>query len=73
MLIMTKENLKTLRERLPKGYAQTLSESLNLSKRAIYAVMHGERNNQKIIDAASLLADEYQRNVREKIMSAASN
>jgi hypothetical protein len=72
MLIMTKTDLKALRARLPKGYALTLAQSLNLSKRTIHAVLHGERNNQTVVDAAELLAAEYQKNVREKILSAAS-
>ena len=70
---MNKIDLKNLRARLPKGYALTLANSLNLSVRTIHAVLHGERNNQSVLDAADLLATEYQKNVREKILSAASN
>lgn len=65
-------HLKKIRVRLPARYADTLSESTGLSRRTIYAVMNGERNNQTVVEAAQLLADEYQKKREEKIREAVS-
>jgi hypothetical protein len=52
------EELKKLRESLPKDFASQIESKTGLSPSTIYKVIAGERNNTKIIDAAIDLAKE---------------
>ena len=52
------EDLKKLRELLPKDFAAQIESKTGLSPSTIYKVIAGERNNSKIIDAAIVLAKE---------------
>ena len=52
------ENLKKLRESLPKDYAALIESKTKLSQSTIYKVMAGQRKNAAIINAAIEIANE---------------
>lgn len=55
---MTTQDLEILRNRLPKKTLVALHEKTGKSKTYIWQVLNGKRNNDEIIDAAILLANE---------------
>lgn len=50
----------TLRQKLPRGWAKKLSERIDRSEHSIRNVLYGRRTDSDIIDAAIILAEEYQ-------------
>ncbi len=52
------EDLKKLRDLLPKDFAVQIETTTGFSPSTIYKVIAGERSNPKIIDAAIVLAKE---------------
>jgi hypothetical protein len=69
---MNKNELKALRTRLPKGYANILSDSTGFSNSFIYQVLHGMRNSDKVIKASHFLAEQYENRTEAKIKDAVS-
>ena len=64
---MTNRDLEKLKAKLPRGYRIMLWKKLgNVSLSAISAVMRGDYNNERIIDAAIELAREYQNGIKER-------
>lgn len=59
--------LKLLRDKLPKKYAETLSKTTGLSKSLVYAVLAGNRENETIFDAAMKLANDNLKKKKEQI------
>lgn len=57
---MTKSELRKLRKKLPKDYRSRIAEKTGLSSDYVYRVLIGERQNEKIIDAAIVLAEKHQ-------------
>lgn len=55
---MTKLELDKLKEKLPWGFAESISEKTEYSVPYIYQVLNGKRNCLKIISAANDLARE---------------
>jgi len=56
--MITQEELQKLRDMLPYDYAEIIEHRTGFSKSSIYKNLAGERYNQKIIDAAIILAKE---------------
>ncbi len=59
--MITKKNLKKLKDKLPSGWATTIKETLEgkdveVSEPYIRMVLNGERNNEDIISEAIHLA-----------------
>ena len=52
------EDLKKLRDLLPKDFAVQIETTTGFSPSTIYKVLNGKRNNNEIIDAAISLAKE---------------
>ena len=67
---MTDKQLRTLRKRQPKNYADIIAQSMGLSKSTIIKVLHGVRNNNLVIEAAKNLADEYHKKVQGEIQKS---
>lgn len=57
---MTKDDLNTLRNKLPRGYMKRIKERTGFSEATIWKVLAGDFTNLQIIDAAIDLAREYQ-------------
>lgn len=69
---MTQTELVHLRKRLPYGYAKKLAKITGLSNRAIYSILHGYRNNEKVLKIASDLADEYAAKTKQRMLETVS-
>jgi hypothetical protein len=52
--------LQTLVEKLPNNYLKVLNTRTDFSRNYIWQVLHGERYNQAILNAALTLAQEHQ-------------
>ena len=63
---------KKLIDRLPKNYAKLIAESMGVSKNTVYSALHGIRNNPRVINAAELLASEYECRTTARIKEAVS-
>ena len=72
-MIMKTRELDKLKSKLPKKYREILWQKLNkYSISSINAVLRGDYDNAEIIDAAILLAEEHQNDLKirsEKINS----
>lgn len=55
---MSPSELKKLKKSLPKNHLDVLSKNSGFSKTYVWQVLAGERNNNDIIDAAILLANQ---------------
>lgn len=53
---MDKQELKTVRESLPKGAGAKLAEQFTCSRQFVSQVLHGDHDRQDIISAAIKLA-----------------
>jgi hypothetical protein len=64
---MTTRELSKLKKKLPRGWREEMKKRLpNNSKSAIHQVMSGSYNNDKIIDCAIQLAQEYQESIKAR-------
>jgi hypothetical protein len=67
MTMKTRE-LDKLKSKLPKKYRETLWQRLNkYSISSINAVLRGDFENTEIIDAAILLAEEHQNELKSRV------
>ncbi len=53
---MTTDTFKKLKEKLPRGYAKTIANKLDISESTVRKVLNGQRNNLNVIEAAIELA-----------------
>jgi hypothetical protein len=63
---MTSRELDKLKSKLPRGYRMELWKRTTCSIAAIDSVLRGDYNNTAIIDAAILLAEEYQNELKSR-------
>ena len=63
---MTKRELKKLRKKLPKGWADTLAIKFRHSVTYIRAIIYGDKPNEYVVSAAIDMAEEYQKQLEEQ-------
>jgi 4-diphosphocytidyl-2C-methyl-D-erythritol kinase len=61
---------KDLIDRLPKNWARLIANSLGVSTSTVYSALHSMRNNPRVINAAQLLANEYEKKTTSRIKDA---
>lgn len=63
--LITAEDLRKLKEKLPRAYHKELAERTGLSISSVNQVMNGHFYNDKVLRAAIDYAREYQEQLRE--------
>lgn len=62
-MMLTTEDLRTLKEKLPRGYFGKLKKMTGLADGTIASFLNGKRYRQDIHEAAIRLAEEEQRKI----------
>jgi hypothetical protein len=64
---MTAEELKDLRNKLPRGWINRISKKSGFERSTVHKVLHGKSNNTKVLDATlEILKEDKQRDTELK-------
>ncbi len=63
---MTQKDLNILKEKLPKNFATSLGKTCNVNADTVRKVFNKRHENQKIIDEAITLAQEWQAHLKKQ-------
>lgn len=66
-------NLIELRKQLPRGYAEKISQTHDFSRSLIYKVAAGERENEEVLEALTILANQNQERRKQKKQKLVEN